>query len=296
MLKNEDGTKNGRYAGKLVRMRLSVAQKVDVENIMAQPVSCTPNMQFRRPTVMAQILRQDVVTMPGENLTREDEQALFLQFNYARFRIGQIRRKLLRLAKWSKDDVTELLQWNQSQLDARSKIASSNMGLVLAMAKRANYYGVELTDLISEGSVALLRAADKFDCSLGFKFSTYACKAIYKSFGRAAKKHYRYRNFFSVQLGPTVEKDDHLDRAREERHQEQVGEVRTIMRDNLANLSTIELSVVSDRFSLNESESKAPTLKQLGEKLGLSKERVRQIQNVAIGKLRQVAEQRMVAV
>jgi RNA polymerase sigma factor (sigma-70 family) len=69
-----------------------------------------------------------------------------------------------------------------------------------------------------------------------------------------------------------------------------------VLRENLAELSPIEQSVIRLRFSLDRNVSGAMTLKQVGEKLGLTKERIRQIQLKALAKLREATEERMVAV
>ena len=71
-------------------------------------------------------------------------------------------------------------------------------------------------------------------------------------------------------------------------------EVQTIIKSNLAELSDIELSVVQMRFSLRDDQLAPMTLKQVGARLGLTKERIRQIQNQALAKLRVVAEERLV--
>ena len=71
--------------------------------------------------------------------------------------------------------------------------------------------------------------------------------------------------------------------------------MRTIINQNLAKLTDIEQSVVSLRFSFDSRQQEPLTLKQVGEKLGLTKERIRQIQNKAIDKLRVVAQERMVS-
>ena len=296
MPRNTFESSGGKRAARIARLRLSDTQKHDLQEILAKPVAYVPDERFRRPTAMATIMQRDIKVSPGTTLTGQEEQILFLHLNYARYKMDQIRQRLLRIAKWPKKDVLELLEWNQKQFDVRSKIASGNLGLVMAMAKRVNYYGVEIADLVSDGNMALLRAINLFNCSRGCKFSTYACHAIFKSFYRAAKYNYRYRNLFPVQLEPAFEKSDHIDRLRKERHHDQIQEVRNMIHNNLADLSEIELSVLKKRFPLSKEDPESLTLKQVGERLDLSKERIRQIQKKAITKLREIAEQRLVAV
>jgi len=226
-------------------------------------------------------------------LTADYEQILFQQMNYARYRMFQIRRMILHKNQWLESELLELLHWYQFQQETYSKIVTANMGLVLAMTKRCNFPRVEFADLVSEGSMALLRATEKFDFDRGFKFSTYACRVVYRSFCRAVKLYYRYHNKFPVSWDAAMEKDDYLGQTREENLHNGMDEVRTIMRNNLADLSQVEYSVVVMRFSLNNPQQSFLTLKQVGSRFGLSKERIRQIQNKALSKLRIVAEDRM---
>ena len=243
---------------------------------------------------MATVMEQLVDVIPGQALKGDEEVNLFLQLNYARYKTAQIRRHLLSQSPWTKKTALELLEWNKRQLHARSQIVTANMGLVLAMAKKVDFPGVEFTDLISEGSMALLRASDKFDFDRGFKFSTYACRAIFKGFSRTAKQNYRYRSRFPAQWDVALEKDDHLDQLRQENHSDGIDEVRMIFQENIADLSRVEQSVIEMRFSLKPKQTKPLTLKQVGDKLGLTKERIRQIQNKALAKMRLVAEERIV--
>jgi len=282
--------------GKIAKLSLSAAQKKKLERILSEPFAYIPDTRFSRPSVMKPIMAHNVTTSPAAPMRPDDEQILFLQMNYARHRMCQLRRKLLRKSFWQEREVRQLLQLYQKQLEYRSNIVTSNIGLVLAMIHRAAYPGVEHTDLISEGSMALLRAADKFDCSRGFKFSTYACRAILKGFSRAAKQSYRYHRLFCNPFNLSLQKDDTIEVNHAQHQKELVDEVQMIMRDNLADLSNIELSVVRLRFSLPDNQDSPLTLKQVGQRLGLTKERIRQIQNNALEKLRAIAEQRQVTV
>ena len=280
-------------AEKIAALNIHSSRKRILEELMADPIGYMPDEKFSRHSLMDPIMQQEVNVLPGGTLKPNEETTLFLQFNYSRHRMNQVRRKLLKSKRWDIHDVCDLLEWNQKQLVYRSKIVTSNMGLVLAMAKRAQYQGVEFTDLISEGSMALLRASEKFDVSRGLKFSTYACQAIFKGFSRAAKQTYRHHNMFPAQWDPALEKDDSLDQQRLETHSDLVDEVRAIVNHNLADLTDTELSIVRMRFSLEDTSQTPLTLKQVGDKLGLTKERIRQIQNKALAKLRLAAEERM---
>ncbi len=273
---------------------LTRSQRKDLEDIFAKPLSYVPNDHFRRPAQMNEILQREVAVVPGTAPTLEDEQALFMQMNYCRYKMGTILRRLKRQAGWERVDLEELLDWYQKQLEFRSKIVTANMGLVLAMSRRINSTDLEFTDLISEGSMALLRATEKFDCSRGWKFSTYACRAILKAFSRVAKQNYRYRTRFPAQLDTAMMKDDSLEQKREEDFYDLVDDVRDIMEHNLADLTDIEKSIVEMRFSLVDRDKKPLTLKQVGEVLGLTKERIRQIQKKALTKIRTITEERMV--
>jgi len=222
-------------------------------------------------------------------LTGAEEKVLFHQFNYARHRIWQIQQEV-----WSSpskkptpEQAEQLLSWHRLAERIREQIAETNLALVLAMAKRTRMSEVDFADLVSEGNMALLRAVDKFDAGRGYKFSTYACRAILKAFSRQGMKLSKYRQRFPTDFDPKLEKSNYLETKRATFERDAADEVREIVLTNRADLTDVERTVIEHRFGLeSESGEKPMTLEQVGQIIGVTKERVRQIQNKAMEKIR----------
>ncbi len=83
------------------------------------------------------------------------------------------------------DELDQLRQFIRDGKLAQDQLAQSNLRLVVSVAKRYIGRGLNFQDLIQEGNVGLLRAVEKFDHSLGFKFSTYATWWIRQAISRA---------------------------------------------------------------------------------------------------------------
>ncbi|USN98431.1 MAG: sigma-70 family RNA polymerase sigma factor [Phycisphaeraceae bacterium] len=222
-------------------------------------------------------------------LTAAEERVLFHQFNYARHRVRQIQDEI-----WANPDrqptpeqAESILGWHRRADRIREQIAETNLALVLAMAKRTRMSEVDFADLVSEGNMALLRAVDKFDAGRGFKFSTYACRAILKAFSRQGMKLSKYRQRFPTDFDPKLERSNFLEEKREEVQRDTADEVKQIVLANRADLTEIERTIIDYRFGIDEEPMDKPmTLEQIGQIIGVTKERVRQIQNKALDKIR----------
>jgi RNA polymerase primary sigma factor len=83
-------------------------------------------------------------------------------------------------------EIVSLIKNSQAQiLDVKQQFVRANLRLVISIARKYSYPRMEVLDLVQEGNIGLMRAVDKFDYRLGFKFSTYATWWIRQSITRA---------------------------------------------------------------------------------------------------------------
>ena len=296
----------------VVLRKLDPAQRLCLRRLLRRPFEYIMHPSFEKPGAGKELFTEEftagVSARPWCNavdpeapnfdpsllspitLTTSQEKKLFLQLNFARHRIGKILAKFA--DKPLNEAATQEILWWQAKVEAiRGEIVKANVPLVLAMAKRTRLGNIDYAELISEGNMALLRSVDKFDCGRGFKFSTYGCRAILKSFSRVAMKIGRYRGRFPVEFDPTLERSDFADSQHESIETDCLDDLRGILRENSASLNEVEVKVLQARFALGKVEG-APgdgpqTLEQVGMLIGVTKERVRQIQNRALSKLRE---------
>jgi RNA polymerase sigma factor (sigma-70 family) len=165
-------------------------------------------------------------------------------------------------------------------------LITSNLRLVVSIAKKFVDASWTFDELVSEGNVALMRAVEKFNFALGNRFSTYATYAIQRHFFRLSHRGRQLRKRF-------VSDDESLrDQAEEQpsaeyRSTEQIDLLKGLFGKFLVDLEPRERQIVVARFGF---DGKPPrTFRELGSQMGVCKERIRQIQGRAMDKLRSMA-------
>jgi len=159
---------------------------------------------------------------------------------------------------------------------------------VVSIAKKRVSPADSFFDLVSDGNMSLIRAVEKFDYARGNKFSTYASWAIMKNYARTIPNEHKQRDRFRaadtelLQAATDTRADEHRQRIAERDRLQQVEQF-------LDRLDSREQTIIIRRYGLDH-EHEPQTLKEVGSALGVTKERVRQIEAKALEKLREVVE------
>lgn len=182
-------------------------------------------------------------------------------------------------------------------------LVCANLRFVVSVAKKYAHQGVSLADLINEGNVGLMRAAEKFDGTRGVKFISYGVWWIRQAMGQALAEHSHpvrvpvgrasaMRDIRYVSLdAPLSEGDDanlldYLpdDDGRAPDEDVVDGSLAASVEQAMACLRPREANVLRLYFGFDGQEPM--TLEAIGEDMGITRERVRQIKETAIGRIR----------
>jgi RNA polymerase primary sigma factor len=226
-------------------------------------------------------------------LTREQEYHLFRRFNYLKHKATKLREKL-DPARARTSEMDEIERLYEEAVKVKNQIVQANLRLVVSIAKRHVSGTEDFFGLVSDGNMSLIRAAEKFDYSRGNKFSTYASWAIMKNFARTIPDEFKHRDRFRTSQDEmfTAKADVRSD----ELGQETAQNLRELQVERiLSRLDEREQKIIISRFGLNHSNEPL-TLKEVGHELGVTKERVRQIEARALNKLRQAAQEEHIEV
>jgi RNA polymerase primary sigma factor len=218
-------------------------------------------------------------------LTADQEQDLFRRYNYVKYRMAKVLKSVAKRDP-SEEEFTALRE-DFSRIDEfRRRIIRANLRLVVSIAKRHAGWSDSFYEVVSDGNMSLMRAVEKFDFARGNKFSTYATWAIMKNYARSIPEdRSRLRRFVTGQervLEDTPETNVTDLSADSDRRR-----VKELLSAGLEQLDARERVVLTNHFGLNR-ESGSLTLEQIGREIGVTKERVRQIEKQAIARLREV--------
>ena len=224
-------------------------------------------------------------------LTREQEMHLFRKLNYLKYKANRLRQsRATARPAGTEDGLAGLLG---EIVAVKNQIICANLRLVVSLAKRHAGPAQDFFELISDGNLALMRAVERFDFSLGNRFGTYATCAIVNCFANSIPEDRRWRQRHRTDHAElfTATEDGRSDAQTLEAAQSH----REILLDDiLGRLDEREREVISCRFALGRAR-KRMTFAQIGSRLGVSHARVRQLQDRALEKLRTALSQAGIA-
>ncbi len=222
-------------------------------------------------------------------LTREQEYHLFRQMNYYKHKASRLRDELSSATCNKTAIIEQINTLYEAAVLVKNKIVQSNLRLVVSIAKRHVASTDDFFGLVSDGNMSLIRAAEKFDYSRGNKFSTYASWAIMKNFARTIPSEFKHRDRFRT----TTEElfmsrqderiDPYIEESVQKTRQRELSKI-------LNRLDEREQKIITARFGLGRG-SEPLTLKEVGEEMGVTKERIRQLEARALTKLREAADE-----
>jgi RNA polymerase primary sigma factor len=215
-------------------------------------------------------------------LTAEEERAMFRSMNYLKFRAHTLINEL-DADQPDEDAVREAERALQAAQQVRDELIQANMRLAISVVKKFVSPQRSFDDMLSDGIFSLMQAVDKFDYDRGFRFSTYAYRAI-------ARNAYRKMQDGQKEAVRLVNSEDEVYEIEDQGSTSSLDErtwelLRGTLSGLMDRLDRREQFILRGRYALG-SHRKVKTFQSLADKLGLSKERVRQLEQRAVAKLR----------
>jgi RNA polymerase sigma factor (sigma-70 family) len=180
----------------------------------------------------------------------------------------------------------EAARWQQSYYDCRDRIVLGNRKLTFRAVQRWNPGPQLADDMAGECQIVLIKAVEAFNPWLGIRFSTYAFTCLMRALSRLSQRHAADHLAHSLPLNlipsgePSATPEDAV--------WSRLAQLDEYFQEEHPLLTPREKTVLRRRFHFHDTVPGTETLEQVGRVLGLSKERVRQVQTTALEKLRAV--------
>lgn len=182
----------------------------------------------------------------------------------------------------------------ENDIEARNKLVAANLKFVANIAKNYQGRGLSYSDLISEGNIGLIRALDNFDGNKGFKVISYSIWWIRQAIKEAIEK----RNVIDAEDLPKFNEKEEIDDNDDvdskipnnftyENNFEKEHDIKMKIGSLMNFLSNKEKTIITQYYGLNGCKPK--TLDEIGKEFGISKERIRQINENSFKKMRSAA-------
>lgn len=221
-------------------------------------------------------------------LSKEEELYYFRKMNFLLHQAAQLQKQI-DLSQPKTKDMDSIEQLVEQANEIKNFLIRSNLRLVVSIAKKHMKPNCNFFEMVSDGNISLIRAIEKFDFTRGFKFSTYASWAIMKNFARSIPAEYTQLDRFRtgneelfMQASDPRTANVNEETVNKRQHEALVG--------ILSQLDPRERDIIVSRYGLKDGRP-PETLEQVGQKLGVTKERIRQLESRALQKLRKIAEE-----
>jgi RNA polymerase primary sigma factor len=213
-------------------------------------------------------------------LTPEQEQDLFRRMNYLKYRANVLRSRLSPHAP-DEEMLVKVERFLAAAQAIRDEIIRANMRLAISVVKKFVTPQNSFDDLLSDGIYSLMQAVDKFDYDRGFRFSTYAYRAIARNAYRAIIKRQKESVRFGTEMDEaSLDAGSSVTESAMDVHT--WTRLRGLLSQVMDQLDRREQLIIRCRYALG-AHRKVKTFQTIADRLGVSKERVRQLEQRAMG-------------